>query len=89
MRLELCLGLSGPFFMPMRNLFNDNWEFFELPLEESSMYKDGKPVLFSPDQFFESALTYSYKPVIVPHDWMIHHVKELYENSVGFYKKCF
>lgn len=75
--------------MPMRNLFNDNWEFFELPIEESAMYKDGKPVLLSPDQFFESSLTYSYKPVMVPHDWMIHHVKELYKNSAGFYKKSF
>lgn len=75
--------------MPMRTLFNDKWEFYELPIDESSMYKDGKPVLFSPDQFFESALTYSYKSVTVPHDWIIHHTKDLYKNSVGFYKKSF
>ena len=73
----------------MRNLFNDGWEFSELPLDESTMYKDGKPVLFSPEKFFEQAAMQKYKPVKVPHDWQIRHVKELYKNSVGFYRKNF
>ena len=73
----------------MRILFNDKWEFYELPIDESSMFKDGKPVLFSPDQFFDTSLNFPYKSVSIPHDWMIHHVKELYKNSVGLYKKTF
>ncbi len=71
----------------MRNLFNDGWVFAELPLEESSMYEDGKPILFCPDQFFELADSQKYNSVNLPHDWQIYHVKDLYRSSVGFYKK--
>ncbi len=73
----------------MRNLFNDGWVFAELPLEESSMYDNGKPILFCPDQFFELADSQQYNSVNLPHDWQIYHVKDLYRNSVGFYKKTF
>ena len=73
----------------MRTLFNDGWEFSELSLDESIMYKDGKPVLFSPEQFFEQAAMQKYIPVKLPHDWQIWHVNELYKNSVGFYRKNF
>ena len=73
----------------MKTLFNDGWQFFELALDEKSMYKDGTPVLFTPDQFFDSSENQTYRPVSLPHDWQIYHVKELYKNSVGFYKKSF
>ena len=73
----------------MKTLFNDGWQFFELALDEKSMYKDGTPVLFTPDQFFDSSENQTYRPVSLPHDWQIYHVKELYKNSVGFYKKTF
>ena len=73
----------------MKTLFNNGWQFFELPLDEKTMYKDGTPVLFFPDQFLESSENQNYRPVTIPHDWQIYHVKELYKNSVGFYKKTF
>ena len=73
----------------MKTLFNDGWQFFELALDEKSMYKDGTPVLFTPDQFFESSENQTYRPVSLPHDWQIYHVNDLYKNSVGFYKKSF
>ncbi len=73
----------------MITLFNDNWQFAELSIDGNSMYKDGKPVLFTPDDFFENAQTLLYKPVSVPHDWQIWHVQDLYKNSVGCYKKTF
>ena len=73
----------------MKNLFNDGWQFSELALDESSMYKDGNPILFSPDQFYELTSSQKYENVRIPHDWQIHHVKDLYKNSVGFYKKSF
>lgn len=73
----------------MRTLFNDDWEFFELPLDENSMYENGEKILLSPDNFFESSLDYQYKKIHVPHDWMIGHVSNLYKNSVGLYKKTF
>ncbi|MBP5450849.1 MAG: hypothetical protein J6Y16_01285, partial [Treponema sp.] len=63
----------------MKTLFNDGWQFAELPLNKDSMYKDGKIVLFNPDQFFDKADCQEYKDVRVPHDWQIHHVKELYK----------
>ena len=73
----------------MKKLFNDGWQFAEFALDEASMYKDEKPVLFTPDQFYNSAAGQSYIPVRVPHDWQIYHVDDLYKNSVGFYKKAF
>ena len=73
----------------MRNLFNDGWVFAELPIDESSMYDNGKPILFSPDQFFSLADSQKYNSVNIPHDWQIYHVSDLYKNSVGFYKKTF
>ena len=77
----------------MKFLFNDSWQFAEFSIDETSMFKEGpsgkEPVLFSPDQFFDLADKQIYKPVSVPHDWQIYHVKDLYRNSVGFYKKTF
>ena len=73
----------------MTNLFNDGWEFAELALDYSVMEKDGKPVLLNPEDYKSLAEKQDYKKVRVPHDWMIGHVKELYKNSVGFYKKSF
>ncbi len=77
----------------MKKLFNDGWQFAELALDKASMYKDGtsgkEPILFTPDQFLDSADGQTYRPVSVPHDWQIYHVDDLYKNSVGFYKKTF
>ena len=73
----------------MKTLFNDGWQFYELALDEKTMYKDGAPLLFTPEQFFESSENQTYRPVLLPHDWQIYHVNDLYKNSVGFYKKSF
>ena len=73
----------------MKTLFNDDWVFSEYELDSSSMYKDTEPILFNPEQFYEDSETQTYKQVNIPHDWMIYHVKDLYKNSVGFYKKSF
>ena len=73
----------------MRFLFNDGWVFSEQEIDYQTMYKDDKRVLFTPDQFYEDSKIQTYKSIQIPHDWMIYHVKELYKNSVGFYKKTF
>ena len=73
----------------MRILFNDDWQFAELALDENQMYKDGKPVLFEPENFFEKANGLQFAAVTIPHDWMICQTKNLYRNSVGFYRKTF
>ena len=74
----------------MKTLFNDGWVFSESEIDNSSMYdEDDKPILFTPDQFYDKAKIQTYKSVNIPHDWMIWHVKDLYKNSVGFYRKTF
>ena len=73
----------------MKTLFNDGWVFSEHEIDYATMFKDGKPILFTPDQFLENSKTQTYKAVNLPHDWMIYHVNDLYKNSVGFYKKTF
>lgn len=73
----------------MKVLFNENWEFSEIPIKEELMYKDGKPILFNPDDFLEASSKADYESVNLPHDWMIYHTKNLYKNSVGCYKKRF
>ena len=73
----------------MKTLFNDNWQFAEFALDEKTMYKDGKPVLFKPQDFLSRAGELQYKNVRLPHDWMIYNTKALYRSSVGFYKKNF
>ncbi len=71
----------------MKTLFNDGWVFSEYELDPNSNYNDKEPILFTPDQFYDNSKTQTYKPVNIPHDWMIYHVKDLYKNSVVFIKK--
>ena len=71
----------------MKTLINNNWKFFEYPLNEKDNKIDGKVNLLSPESFFSLSDTFDYKDINLPHDWMILHTKELYKNSVGFYKK--
>mgnify|MGYP004450873723 FL=1 len=61
----------------MKTLFNKGWIFSESPLDESLMMKDGKPVLLEPADFFSESSKQNYKPVRIPHDWMITDTKAL------------
>ena len=58
----------------LRTLFNDGFSFAEFPLE--TPYED-------------MAKSDKFKPVCVPHDWMISDVGSLYRDSIGFYRKSF
>lgn len=71
----------------MKTLFNDNWSFAEYALDEKDFHSDDKLIFYKPQDFYSKAQSISYKPVTLPHDWMICHTKDLYKNSVGFYKK--
>ena len=44
----------------MEKLFNNDWEFCEIPLTNDEMYKDGKAVLLNPASFFETAKNCDY-----------------------------
>ena len=62
-------------------LFNDNWLFAKPEL------KPGAEAL--PNQPFPADGQVDWEPVYVPHDWLIYDANNLYEPSVGFYKKEF
>ena len=64
----------------MQTLFNDNWVFTKIHLESAE-----SPI---PD-FAELIKDESrhYEPVEIPHDWLIYDTNDLYENSIGIYKK--
>ena len=56
-------------------LFNDGWNFSKQPLGKS---------------FEEMQKNVSeFSPVEIPHDWLIYNTNDLYETSVGWYRKNF
>lgn len=71
----------------MKELFNDGWSFSKL-LIENKTDENSKPILFVPDDFLGKE-SEPYKSVNLPHDYLISDAKNLYQNSVGFYKKDF
>ncbi len=69
----------------MRKLFTDHWQFAKFQLEASA-----EEILSS---CRKTELTAHQKAgwsaVDLPHDWMIYQTQDLYENSIGCYKKTF
>lgn len=59
--------------MSEKILWNSNWEFVECPLREE--YK------IMPAE--------GWRSVTLPHDWLIEDVKDLYRDSIGWYRKRF
>ena len=59
----------------MKRLFNNDWYFSKHPLDTSL------DDINSPDTV--------WAPVDIPHDWLIYNTKDLYENSIGCYRKTF
>lgn len=55
-----------------KTLFVKDWSFAKFPIDT--------PV----DELLNAS---SFEPVDIPHDWMISQVNNLYENSIGVYKK--
>ncbi len=60
--------------MAEKLLWNDGWSFVELPVEADS---------------YIFPATAQWKPVDIPHDWMIYNTHDLYRDSIGWYKKEF
>ncbi len=59
--------------MKEKQLLKYDWEFQKLPIVEGNI-----PEKFREDAFYE---------VVLPHDWLIGQAENLYENSVGWYRK--
>ena len=61
--------------MQSKTLFNDNWAFTKQPLGSTL------ETLLLADPIF--------KPIDLPHDWLISQTTNLYEDGVGWYRKHF
>lgn len=61
--------------MRYKRLFNDAWEFVERPLSNDSV----EEVRASPD----------FKPVDLPHDWLIYDSSDLYRDGIGWYRRIY
>ena len=59
--------------MNSRTLWNDNWYFAKTALG----------VNWEDRQIWEAKM----QPVDLPHDWLIYDTKNLYEDSIGWYRK--
>ncbi len=57
----------------MKKLFNNGWQFAKAAAGTSISDMAGL----------------SFKPVDIPHDWLIYNAKDLYETSFGFYRKAY
>ncbi len=59
----------------MKRLFNDNWRFYksDLSVTKNQALANEK----------------NFRPVEIPHDWLIHNTADLYEDSIGWYIKDF
>lgn len=66
----------------MKELFNDGWQFSKIHLESADQKIDLNDIQ-------SSLKSISFSPIEIPHDWLIYNTKDLYENSVGIYKKDF
>ena len=64
----------------MQTLFNDNWQFTIIHLESAESPVPDLAELIKDE-------SRQYAPVEIPHDWMIWNTNDLYENSIGIYKK--
>lgn len=72
----------------MRTLFTDGWKFAKLPVKNPEFKEGEKPVILDPCDFYLQQPA-QFNDVRIPHDWLISQAKNLYENSVGFYRKSF
>lgn len=61
--------------MKRKRLFNDNWEFVKTP--------------YGTELEELNAWEEKFKPVDIPHDWLIYNTEALYETSTGWYRKHF
>ena len=61
--------------MNSRRLWNDNWQFAKTALN----------VAWEDRTVWEAKM----QPVDLPHDWLIYDTKNLYEDSIGWYRKSF
>lgn len=63
--------------MAEKNLWNDRWEFLEVPIAG-----DAETIVMTPPEE-------GFREITLPHDWLIKDAKNLYRDSIGWYRKTF
>lgn len=71
----------------MRKLFNDGWQFAKLHLENKNDSGLHRQPMAAKDFYAKQPSV--FEPVTLPHDYLIFNSCDLYEDSVGFYRKSF
>lgn len=66
------MGCNAVTGMPIKHKLRYGWEFAKQHVTEGCIPSDWRQLAFS--------------PVLIPHDWLIQNVNDLYEDSVGFYR---
>ncbi len=64
-------GKGNNRIMATRHLLNDNWTFAKYPVDTT--IADVRPS--------------DFRPVNIPHDWLVYQTEDLYETSTGFYRR--
>ncbi len=67
--------------MAEKTLWNDRWEFLELPVAGNA------EISVMPDD--STMPTDGFQKLTLPHDWLIRDAKHLYRDSIGWYRKFF
>ncbi len=67
--------------MAKKSLWNDQWEFLEISIDE------GSEISVMPDD--QEMPQEGVHKITLPHDWLITDAKNLYRDSIGWYRKTF
>lgn len=67
--------------MAEKILWNDHWEFLEIPIAE------GIEISVMPDD--QEMPQERFRGIMLPHDWLIEDAMNLYRDSIGWYRKIF
>lgn len=67
--------------MAEKILWNDYWEFLEIPVAE------GIEISVMPDD--QEMPQEGFRRIMLPHDWLIEDAMDLYRDSIGWYRKTF
>lgn len=72
--------------MNVKRLFNDGWQFAKSGLSVTKLTEPGTGTDLTEDVDLTEL---SFEVVELPHDWLIYDTLDLYENSIGWYRKTF
>lgn len=67
--------------MAEKILWNDHWEFLEIPIAEGIEIS----VMLNDQEMPQEG----FRGITLPHDWLIEDAKNLYRDSIGWYRKTF